>query len=73
MFIGADIDAFASADGVGIHRSHTARMSKSEDSFTGAFDAMGDVMYRVAESEDKLQKEDWDCLLRIFDSKKRRR
>ena len=73
MFIGADIDAFASADGVGIHRSHTARMSKSEDSFTGSFDAIGDVMYRVAESEDKLQTGDWDELIRIFDSKKRRR
>ena len=73
MFIGADIDAFASADDVGIHRSHTARMSKSEDSFTGSFDAIGDVMYRVAESEDKLQTGDWDELVRIFDSKKRRR
>lgn len=73
MFIGADIDAFASADDVGIHRSHTARMSKSEDSFTGSFDAIGDIMYRVAESEDKLQTGDWDELVRIFDSKKRRR
>ena len=73
MFVGADIDAFASADDVGIHRSHTARMSKSEDSFTGSFDAIGDVMYRVAESEDKLQTGDWDELVRIFDSKKRRR
>ena len=73
MFIGADIDAFASADDVGIHRSHTARMSKSEDSFTGAFDAMGDVMCRISESEGKLQTGDWDELVRIFDSKKRRR
>ena len=72
MFIGADIDAFASADDVGIHRSHTARMSKSEDSFAGAFDAMGDVMYRVAESESKLQTEDWDALVRIFNKKKKR-
>ena len=72
MFIGADIDAFASADDVGIHRSHTARMSKSEDSFTGGFDAIGDVMYRVAESESKLQTEDWDALVRIFNKKKKR-
>ena len=72
MFIGADIDAFASADDVGIHRSHTARMSKSEDSFTGSFDAIGDVMYRVAESEGKLQTGDWDELVHIFNRKKKR-
>ena len=72
MFIGADIDVFASADDVGIKRSHSFEMSKSTDSFAGYLDAVGDVMNCVAERPDKLGSEDWDALQRIF-SKKRRR
>ena len=72
MFIGADIDVFASADDVGIKRSHSFEMSKSTDSFAGCLDAVGDVMNCVAERPDKLGSEDWDALQRIF-SKKRRR
>lgn len=73
MFIGADIDVFASADGIGIRRSRAMGMSKAEDSFTGCFDAVGDVMYCVASEPDRLKNEDWDALSRIFNTKKKRK
>lgn len=72
LFIGADIDSFAAAHDVGISRSKAFRFSKSTDSFRGGFDAVGSVMYCVAENDEKLQDDDWDILQRIFDEKKKK-
>lgn len=72
MFIGADIDVFASADDVGIKRSRAFEMSKATDRFDGCLDAVGDVMHRVASSPEPLTDEGWDELRRIFAKKRMR-
>ncbi len=72
MFIGADIDAFAAADEVGIRPSRAFRFSKANDSYAGCMDAVGDVMCCVAGSAEKLKDADWDNLSNIFKQKKRK-
>ena len=72
MFIGADIDVFASADDVGIKRSRAFEISKATDCFDGCLDAVGDVMHRVASSPEPLTDEGWDELRRIFAKKRMR-
>ena len=72
MFIGADIDVFASADDVGIKRSRAFEISKAPDCFDGCLDAVGDVMHRVASSPEPLTDEGWDELRRIFAKKRMR-
>ena len=72
MFIGADIDVFASADDVGIKRSHAFEMFKAIDRFDGCLDAVGDVMHRVASSPEPLTDQGWDELVKIFNKKKSR-
>ena len=72
MFIGADIDVFASADDVGIKRSRAFEMSKATDRFDGCLDAVGDVMHRVASSPEPLTDQGWDELVKIFNKKKSR-
>lgn len=72
MFIGADIDAFSAADGVGIRPSGAFHFSKANDSYAGCLDAVGDVMSCVATAEGKLNDNDWDCLARIFSHKKKK-
>ena len=72
MFIGADIDVFASADDVGIRRSRSFGMSKETDSFVGCLDAVGDVMQCAATSPKPLQDQDWEALVKIFSKKSKR-
>ena len=69
LFIGADIDAFAAADNIGINYSRTVQFSKADNSYIGCLSAVGDVMCQVSEAPEKLQDEDWDCLLKIFHKK----
>lgn len=71
MFIGADIDAIEAAQSIGLRRSRAFSFSKQTDNFNGCFDAVGDVMFCVADSEDNLRDDDWDILQRVFDRKKR--
>ena len=51
IFVGADIDAFASAESVGIEENRVVRFSKDEDRFVDCFQAVGSVMARLAEVE----------------------
>jgi len=48
LFIGADIDAFASARGIGVRTGRAVNFSKGKDTFSDCFAAVGKVMYRVA-------------------------
>ena len=50
MFIGADIDAFASARSLGIRARRAVSFSKNEDSFEDCFKAVRDVAYCIAKS-----------------------
>lgn len=73
LFVGADIDAFTAADDVGIRHSRAVQMSKAEDSYSGCFEGVGHVMYCVADNDEKLEDDDWDKLLKVFDTKKKRK
>ena len=44
IFVGADIDAFASAESIGIRADRAVRFSKDEDCFEDCFRAVGSVM-----------------------------
>ena len=70
LFIGADIDNFAASRSIGVKNAKSYRFSKDTDSFVGGFDAVGSVMYCIADHDEKLKDEDWDALRSVFDIKK---
>ena len=58
VFIGADIDAFASARSLGIREERAVSFSKAEDSFEDCFDSVGEVAYRISRCSRKAHLSD---------------
>ena len=51
IFMGADIDAFASAESIGVRASRAVRFTKDSDQFADCFKAVGGVMACMAKAE----------------------
>jgi hypothetical protein len=73
VFIGADIDAFASARSLGIRARRAVSFSKSEDSFEDCFDAVKEVAYCMARSapNEHLPDDAFDHIFNVFKKKKK--
>ena len=48
IFVGADIDAFAESNNVGIRSQRAVRFSKTDDNLGDAFEATGEMMFCIA-------------------------
>ena len=59
VFIGADIDAFAVAESVGVSAKRAVRLSQERDSYDDCFDAVGDMMIRYSIAPQALRDEDF--------------
>ena len=71
MFIGADIDAFASAENIGICARRAVPFSKDEDSFEACFDAVSDYACRIASVRTKrVSDSEFDNIFAAFRKKK---
>ena len=68
IFVGADIDAFASAESIGVKASRAVRFSKDSDRFEDCFQAVGSVMACMAEAApDEIVSDDAFCdIFKIF-------
>jgi uncharacterized protein YegL len=71
MFIGADIDAFASARDIGIQVSRTVPLSKDEDSFDDCFSAVSEYACRVSSTRARrVSDAEFDDIFSVFRKKK---
>ena len=66
IFIGADMDAFAAANDVGIRSQRTVQISKDNDDFVEVFHALGRVASCAKESPEALRDDDFDDIMKIF-------
>ena len=73
VFIGADIDAFASARNLGIREERAVSFSKADDSFEDCFDSVSEVSYRISRCAHKasLPDEAFADLFKHFGKKKK--
>lgn len=73
IFVGADIDAFASAQSIGVQAKRAVRFSKDSDRFEDCFEAVGKVMACMAEAEEgeMLRDEPFDDIFKIFSKNKK--
>lgn len=72
MFIGADIDAFASARNIGIQARRAVPLSKDEDSFKECFRAVSDVAFSIAAQpkRKRISDAEFDDIFSAFRKKK---
>ena len=72
IFVGADIDAFASAESIGVKASRAVRFSKDSDQFEDCFHAVGNVMACMAKAApDEIVSDDAFCdIFKIFNKDK---
>lgn len=68
IFVGADIDAFASAESIGVEAKRAVKFSKSSDRFEDCFQAVGRVMACMSEVEpdEVLADAPFDDIFKIF-------
>lgn len=68
IFVGADIDAFASAESIGVRAKRAVRFSKSKDRFSDCFQAVGKAMacMSLADPAEELCDEAFDDIFNIF-------
>ena len=68
IFVGADIDAFASAKSIGMSEKRTVRFSKSKDRFSDCFHAVGEVMACMSRTDldEEFCDEAFDDIFNIF-------
>ena len=73
VFIGADIDAFASARNLGIREERAVSFSKADDSFEDCFDSVGEVAYRISSCSRRAHLSDdaFADAFKIFGKKKK--
>ncbi len=67
IFIGADIDAFAVAESVGVGSKRAVRFSKARDSYGDCFDAVGSAMCRYSIATEALSDDDFEESFSVFE------
>lgn len=73
IFMGADMDAFTSAESIGVRTDRAVRLSKTSDCFENCFRAVGSVVACMASSapEESLSDDAFADIMKILHTKER--